>query len=411
MDAWIFQPGYPLVSARLDGKELVLSQQRFTYLPEPLPGATPSPRNQQWQVPVQVRVNAAGRATTERRLLVGAETRLPVPDRLESALVNDGGHGFYRVRYSGELLERLLGGLDRLGGIERFNLVNDAWAVTVAGHMSVTEYLELTTRFRGERDRNVWSVLIASFAMLNRIAEPSQRPRLSALVRDRVAPAFSELGWTPRAGEDELTRQLRGDLVRAMGALGDDRGVQARAVELYTRAVADLDPNVLPAIIGVLAHAGDGARYDEFLKKFRSATTPQEEQRFLYALAAFRQPELLTQTLARTINGEFRTQDAPFVARSLLTSVYGRELAWEFVKTNWETMERQYPKTGLRRLAEGVIGLATPELERDVHAFFQARRPEFGGKTLEQYLEQLRIAVRLREREAAPLTSYLARFA
>jgi puromycin-sensitive aminopeptidase len=411
MDAWIFQPGYPLVSARLDGNQLVLSQQRFTYLPEPLPGSTPSPRNQQWQVPVQVRFNAAGRASTERRLLAGGEARVPTPERLESVLVNDGGHGFYRVRYSGELLERLLGGLDRLGAIERFNLVNDAWAVTVAGHMAVTDYLELTTRFRGERDRNVWSVLIASFSMLNRIVQAEQRPRLAALVRDRVGPIFAELGWTPRAGEDELTRQLRGDLVRVMGVLGDDRAVQARAAELYQTAATDIDPNVLPAIIGVLAHAGDEARYDEFLKKFRSAATPQEEQRFLYALAAFRQRELLAQTLARAINGEFRTQDAPFVVRSLLTSVYGRELAWEFVKTNWDTMERQYPKAGLRRLAEGVVGLATPELERDVHAFFQARRPEFGGKTLEQYLEQLRIAVRLRERESAALTAYLARIA
>ena len=411
MDAWIFQPGYPLVSARLDGNQLVLSQQRFTYLPEPLPGSTPSPRNQQWQVPVQVRFNAAGRASTERRLLAGSEARVPTPERLESVLVNDGGHGFYRVRYSGELLERLLGGLDRLGAIERFNLANDAWAVTVAGHMAVTDYLELTTRFRGERDRNVWSVLIASFSMLNRIVQSEQRPRLAALVRDRVGPIFAELGWTPRAGEDELTRQLRGDLVRVMGVLGDDRAVQARAAELYHKGAADIDPNVLPAIIGVLAHAGDGARYDEFLKKFRSAATPQEEQRFLYALAAFRQRELLAQTLTRAINGEFRTQDAPFVVRSLLTSVYGRELAWEFVKTNWDTMERQYPKAGLRRLAEGVVGLATPELERDVHAFFQARRPEFGGKTLEQYLEQLRIAVRLRERESAALTAYLARIA
>ena len=31
-----------------------------------------------------------------------------------------------------------------------------------------------------------------------------------------------------------------------------------------------------------------------------------------------------------------------------------------------------------------------------------------GGKTLEQYLEQLRIAVRLQEREAAALAAYLA---
>jgi puromycin-sensitive aminopeptidase len=45
-----------------------------------------------------------------------------------------------------------------------------------------------------------------------------------------------------------------------------------------------------------------------------------------------------------------------------------------------------------------------------VHAFFQERRIEFGGKTLEQYLEQLRIAVRLRERESASLATYLARF-
>ncbi|HZO37836.1 MAG TPA: M1 family metallopeptidase [Methylomirabilota bacterium] len=411
MDAWIFKPGYPLVSARLEGGQLVLSQQRFNYLPEPLPGSTPAPKNQLWQVPVQVRLSAAGRALSERRLLAGADLRVPVPERLDAVLVNEGGHGFYRVRYSGELLERLLGKLDTLAGIERFNLVNDAWAVTVAGHMTLTDYLDLTARFRGERDRNVWSVLLASFAMLNRIVAPTDRPRLAALVRDRVAPAFADLGWTPKSGEDELTRQLRGDLVRALGVLGDDRAIQARAAELYARSAADLDPNVLPAIIGVLAHAGETARYDEFLKKFQSAATPQEEQRYLYALAAFRQRDLLTQTLARTINGEFRTQDAPFVARSLLTSVHGRELAWEFVKSNWDTMERQYPKAGLRRLAEGVVGLATPELERDVHAFFHVRKPEFGGKTLEQYLEQLRIAVRLRERESAALATYLARFA
>jgi len=410
MDGWIFKPGYPLVSARLEGGEIVLSQQRFTYLPEPLAGPAPA-TEQRWQVPVQVRITASGRAASERRLLAQSETRLAAPERLEAVLVNEGGHGFYRVRYSGELLERLLKTLPAVAAIERFNLVNDAWAVTVAGLMQLTDYLDLTARFRAERDRNVWSILIASFGTLNRIIEGKSRPSLAALVRDRVAPAFAELGWTARPGEDELTRQLRGDLVRALAVLGDDRGVQGRAAELYARAAGDVDPNVLPALIGVLAHAGDAARYDDFLKRFKSASTPQEEQRYLYALTAFRQRELLTQTLERTINGEIRTQDAPFVARSLLMSVYGRELAWDFVKSNWDTMDRQYPKAGLRRMAEGVIGLASPEQERDVHAFFRGRNVDFGGKVLEQYLEQLSIAVRLRERESAALSRYLARFA
>src|SRR5207244_12724421 len=111
------------------------------------------------------------------------------------------------------------------------------------------------------RARNVWSILFASFGTLNRIIEGKGRPSLAALVRDRVVPAFAELGWTARPGEDELTRQLRGDLVRALAVLGDDRGVQGRAAELYARAAGDVDPNVLPALIGLLAHAGDAARY------------------------------------------------------------------------------------------------------------------------------------------------------
>ena len=73
-------------------------------------------------------------------------------------------------------------------------------------------------------------------------------------------------------------------------------------------------------------------------------------------------------------------------------------------------MDRQYPKHGLRRLAEGVIALATPELERDVHAFVRARKIDFGGKTLAQYLEQLRIAVTLRTRDGVALAKYLRHF-
>ena len=120
-----------------------------------------------------------------------------------------------------------------LAAIERFNLVNDAWAVTLAGLMPLTDYLDLTARFRGERDKNVWTILIGSLAMLNRLAPPDARPGLEALVRDRVGPALTALGWDSRAGEDELTRQLRGDLIRALGTLGNDRSVQAQAAERY----------------------------------------------------------------------------------------------------------------------------------------------------------------------------------
>src|SRR5205085_2720006 len=150
---------------------------------------------------------------------------------------------------------------------------------------------------------------------------------------------------------------------------------------------AGTDANVLAAAIPVLAHAGDRERYDEFASRFRAAKTPQEEQRYLHALPVFRSPALVEQTMIRTLNGEIRTQDAPFVLRSLLMSVHGRESAWSFLKTNWDAVNRLFPPVGVRRMVEGVTALATSDLERDVLQFVRERQVDLGGMTLSQYLE------------------------
>jgi puromycin-sensitive aminopeptidase len=253
-------------------------------------------------------------------------------------------------------------------------------------------------------------VLLDSFSVLNRIIEPMHRPALEAFVRARVGPAVAELGWAPRSGESDLTKQLRGELIGALGKLGNDRQTQEKAAERYRAHREDataVDPNLLPAIVGVLAHTGDAARYDEFSERFRAAKTPQDERRYLFSLAGFQSTRLLEQTLARTLSGEIRTQDGPFLVSAILMSVYGRELAWSFVKRNWDQMDRLFPKQGLRRMCGGLIGLSTPELERDVREFFASRKIDLGGKTLEQYLEQLQIAVTMRERERTTLPALL----
>ena len=70
-------------------------------------------------------------------------------------------------------------------------------------------------------------------------------------------------------------------------------------------------------------------------------------------------------------------------------------------------MDRRFPKQGLRRMCGGITGLCTPELEQDVREFFASRKIDLGGKTLEQYLEQLRITVAFRERNGRDLWQYL----
>ena len=393
MEAWIFSPGYPTVDVDEADGTLTLSQRRFTYVPRE--GADV----QTWRVPVTLRLSSGGSARTRKLMLTATSARVELTPPLDWVIVNAGGHGFYRVRYSPGLLTKLAERLQTVATpIERFNVVNDTWAVTIAGQFPLDRYLELTTRFRDETDRNVWTVLIGSFGLLNRLVDGPERPILAALVRDRAVPALGRLGFAPVPGENELVGQLRGDLMRAVGILGDDAAVQERARALYGGDHSRIDPNVLSALIAINAFTGGPPEYRDFLTRFRSARTPQEEQRYLYALAGFRQPELLRQTLERTLNGEVRTQDAPFLVRTLLTGVYSRELAWAFVKEHWREMAKKYPASAYRRMWEGIVGLATPELEADVLAFFRETGIQLGGKTLEQYLEQLRIAVTFRGR-------------
>jgi puromycin-sensitive aminopeptidase len=396
MDGWVFRPGYPLVSASWEGSSLVLRQQRFRYLPA---GA----EDLLWQVPVQVRIDTPAGSEVQRVLLGQREDCLALPADATLVLVNEGGHGFYRVRYDQELTRRLLDRLDTLAAIDRFNLVNDAWAAVLAGLTPLADYLDLTARLGGERDRNVWSLILVSFATLARLIDEEDRPRLQALVRDRLGPALAELGWQGREGEGELTGQLRADLLRAAGTLGDDPAVQATAARVLD---SGSDAGVQAAAVAIVAHTGDAARYDDFLARFRAAATPQEEQRYLLALAGFRPEPLVERTLRLVLDG-VRTQDAPFLLRALLMGTHSRARAWAFFQANWERMSQTFPGPGIRRLCEGVLGLVSPPWEREVNTFFRERKISLGGKTLEQFLEQMHVLVRLQQREGSALRDYL----
>jgi puromycin-sensitive aminopeptidase len=226
--------------------------------------------------------------------------------------------------------------------------------------------------------------------------------------REIVGPAAARMGWDPRPGEDELARQLRGMLLGALGTLGEDSEVQRRAADVYARyikAPASVDRDLVPPVIAILAYSGDRARYEEFKQRFKSARTPQEEQRYLFSLANFHRLELLRETMEMTLNGEVRTQNAPYLMHALLLNHTCRYEAWDFVKEHWEEMIRKFPDAALPRMCEAIVGLLDREAE--VHEFFQAHRVRLGGKIIDQHLERLRVAVAFRRREGANLAATL----
>ena len=397
MDTWIFQAGYPLISVERVGRGLILSQRIFRYLQDD-DGA-----ERKWHVPIFLRVGTKPENNVDQTvLLTSPEVRIELPEHTDWVVVNAGGHGFYRVRYGADPMDALKRGLQtKLRPVERFNLVNDTWATTLAGLTSLTEYLSLLDLLKDETDVNVWAALIISCHHLHRIFDDQQERAFQERLRAILPPALERLGWSPKDGESELESQLRGDLIATLGILGEDNGCQQRARELYPQYERDpnaVDRNLVPALVSIVAHTGGDRDYENFYGKFKRAQTPQEETRYLFALGAFRQPNLVDRTLELTVNGEVRTQNAPYLMRGILLNKDAREKAWSFMKAHWDEMLVQYPDNSIPRMCEGIVGLVTPQLEAEVKEFFVEHPVKQGAKQMEQHLERLRIAVACKER-------------
>jgi puromycin-sensitive aminopeptidase len=399
MDTWIWQPGFPLVSARSDAGAVRLSQRRFSFDDDAVEGV--------WAVPVRVRQWTPSAEDDRWVLLEGDEASIPLLAADARVVVNAGAHGFYRVAYEPALLGRLTGdALDHLGTPERYALVDDAWSAVVAGTLSADDFCSFAEGFAAEESLEVWQVLLGGLRWCGRFVEGEPRERFRAFVRGLAGPALARVGWEPVEAEPVPTKELRGLLVGAMAVLGNDPGAQERARTLFERAYADpasVPAELAAAAVGVVAALGTEADHERFVARFRDAGTPQEQLRYLYALADFPTAELVARTLEFTMSGEVKTQNAPFVlGRCLANRDHGAQ-AWQFLREHWDQANATFPNNTIVRMVDPVKILTRPEEVADVQAFFAEHPIPQAKKTLDQVLERQRVNAALRSRATEAL--------
>ncbi|MEY2966143.1 MAG: hypothetical protein RLY50_193 [Actinomycetota bacterium] len=398
MDSFIWQPGYPLVSARIDGNDLVLSQCRFTFDNDP--DATI------WVLPVHVR-----NAGVETKILMeGPDARVPLADPSAAVVVNAGGHGFFRVAYSPELLARLDGtALVRTEIIERYNLVDDAWNAVTAGNLSAVDFLAFAGQFTAERDLAVWQALAIGLRGVGRLLGREHLDSFAVKVRELAAPALADLGADARAGEPDLTAKLRGLLVGLLAISGRDESLQARCRAIVADPDAEgVDPELVAAATTVVAAVGGVDDYEWVLERFRNPETPQEQIRMLYALAEFDDPDLMRRTCELAFSGEVKTQNAPFLLNRCIANRFHGELAWSIVRQHWQEANEKFPVNTIVRMVDSAKMLNSDAAEADVQAFFGEHDIPQAVLTLQQVLERQRVNAALRRREADALAADLS---
>jgi len=405
MDSWIWQPGYPLVTASLrstdEGSAVELRQQRFSFSTGDDADATV------WAIPVAV---SMGADTTTVLLDDPGPITLPLPDPSAVVVVNAGGHGFFRVAYDDELRSRLTGHvLAELSTLERYGLLDDAWAATIAGRLDATSLLEFVSGFGDERELGVWQMIGIILRGLGRLVDGDALVAYRTRVRDLVGPALTELG-DPTDGESDLVGKLRGLLTSLHGSLARDADTIARCRHLFAVASADpasVDPELTAAATGVVAVTGDAADYETMVRGFENGSTPQEQLRHLYALADFDSPQLVERTCEYVLTGRVKSQNAPFVLRMAMAHPRHGQQVWRFIREHWTEINERFPSNTIVRMIDSVKFLDTPDMVADVTGFFADHPIEQALPTQRQILERQSVNASLRARDGAALGEHL----
>jgi puromycin-sensitive aminopeptidase len=401
MNTWVYQRGFPQIDVMVVPDGIQVSQRRYLAIPDETDTTI-------WDVPIQLRGVIEGQPYAKKVLLTEDERVIPVEGAVEYVVANAGGHGFYRTRYAEDLFAVLLGHLDTLDDIERYSLVSDTWAMVRSAQVGASGFLDLVGAFGDETEHAIWSVIVGGLGSLEHHAlEPKTRPAFEAYVRDLIAPASQKLGWEAAEDESDLTRKLRGDLIVALGNLGNDQATIEKARELAGKLLegTDLDPEVATAALSVFSYHGGADEYETLWSAYQQTAAPLEKVRYLRSVAGVQVEELAVSTVDKIVEGNIRTQDGFWVFARLLSGDAGPSV-WHSARTRWDKVLEAMPGMTRRRVVEGLPSLSQPEVAADVKGFFAEHPIPEATQALTQKLELLDANVLLRERETPVVTAY-----
>ena len=401
MDSWIFNGGFPTISAEIvnDGRTLRLSQRRCRYIDDNETDATAS-EDVTWLVPaiISFRTSHDRNPIVEKVLIDQPVVDIDLLDAVLWVQVNAESTGFYRARYAHDLLESLLRHIDELSGLERYALIDDLWASVLAGDLEAHDFVDALQAFRNETDLSVWQRIIAGLHQCERLCSEEAKAGFRAAATNLLRPISERLGTEPIEGESDRQNALRGVIFEAMGVVAHDADSRARAKVLLNVDDFHPDPSLVAASVNIVAAHGTTQDFDDFVARMNSATTPQEQLRFLNALADFPGEDEMLRFLGMCLTDQVRTQNAPLVLRRALTNKTQGTIAWRFITENWNELTTRLPSNSISRMCEGVRSLPASEVS-NVLAFFASHPVPQGERIIAQHCEKLRVNAALFARE------------
>jgi aminopeptidase N len=324
--------------------------------------------------------------------------------------------GFYRVELDDALLDAVAAAAPALGAAERQSLLDDLWALVIAGRRPIDRFLDLLEALAGETDYAVVQAMVArAQLLLHRIADDASAPALRRFVEDLFRPSLLALGWDRAEGEHPERAVARAAVVGALGELAREAAV-LREAEARARAEradpASVDPNLAATVVRIAALRADRRRVgwfvEEYLARRDRRASPEEQMRWLLALGAVEEGAAVREVLGLSLTETVPQEQLVSLLRALLVRPQSADETWRFLQRNWEAVANRTGPMAISRLVES-LGALPARHRRSIERFFAAHPVPEAERALRQALEEVDLYEELRTREGPRLAAWLGR--
>jgi len=357
MNAWISQPGYPVVHIEESG----LRQEQFFI------GAHEQ-SNRLWPIPLEPSVPITP-PLLETTLL---NTNIQPGERLN---VGDTAHFIthYPSDHLAALVEQLHTG--SLEAIDRLQLLHEQTMLARGAVISSAELIPLLKAYQGETIESVWDIMALALGELKKFVETDKdaEANLRELSRYIAEREYERLGWAQKENEPETDTKLRATIL-SMTLYGESRDAVDSARSLYQTGIDFLDPELRALIISnQVRHFETPELISSLIELYRTTSSSDLQMDICAGITSTRSPETIQKLLLIMKDSSIvRSQD---LFRWFVYLIRGREsrmATWQWMKDNWDWIEKTY--AGDKSFDDfpryAATGLVTQEQLDDYKVFF-----------------------------------------
>lgn len=361
MNAWISQPGLPVVSVSNSHDVATLSQERF-FIGEHQPSGA------LWPIPL------FANQPLDVKILNQKETTVSIEKPLQ---LNCGLSAHFVTKYDESTREYLLKNITELPTLDKICILQDATILARAGFENSASLLPLALSLKTETNEKVFGMAAGALTELRKFVDDNDTARdsLKKISGEFARATFEELGWDEKAGESDDDRERRTTALSLMIYSEDEEVLNEAKTRFDNNKLEDLPTEIRALIISAnVRHFETPEMIKDLFTTYKNTPSNDLQNDIAIGLTSTKNPETAEKILTNIKDSNIiRPQDASRWFVYLIRTRESRQIAWNWLKENWAWVEDTFgeDKSYDDFIRYAATALLTPNELDDFRQFFE----------------------------------------